>query len=258
MNTTHSTPSTQRAHYLPERCAFSGRERLAAARRVRPHGDRTKRHPDGHIFLRRESRVRSYCRHYDAVFDAARGSLIWDTDGPRVPRLPGRAPGSLNYGHNDPDMAAALDRAHPAAAGSRTGWTCSPRPSRRSSRRSKRLVLLPRGLDLQGAVHRADRGRTRWRPRSSWPARSPVGATSSRSPTPSTASVAGRAGGHRQRAPPDGAGAVAAGRHAPALRRVPRRARHGRAARPTARRPLERASTRRPRSCSRRCRARAG
>jgi diaminobutyrate-2-oxoglutarate transaminase len=59
------------------------------------------------VFTRRESRVRSYCRHHPAVFDTARGSRVWDTEGREYLDFLAGA-GSLNYGHNDPDMAAAL------------------------------------------------------------------------------------------------------------------------------------------------------
>ena len=59
------------------------------------------------VFERRESRVRSYCRSVDAIFDTASGSIMRDVDGREyIDFLSGA--GSLNYGHNDPDMRAAL------------------------------------------------------------------------------------------------------------------------------------------------------
>ncbi|MEZ5674690.1 MAG: diaminobutyrate--2-oxoglutarate transaminase [Thalassovita sp.] len=59
------------------------------------------------IFTRRESKARSYCRGMPAVFDTARGSELFDADGNRfIDFLAGCS--SLNYGHNDPDLKAAL------------------------------------------------------------------------------------------------------------------------------------------------------
>jgi diaminobutyrate-2-oxoglutarate transaminase len=59
------------------------------------------------VFNRNESNVRSYCRTFNAIFDTARGSLIRSTRGVEyIDFLAGC--GSLNYGHNDPDMAQAL------------------------------------------------------------------------------------------------------------------------------------------------------
>jgi diaminobutyrate-2-oxoglutarate transaminase len=62
---------------------------------------------DVSIFTRRESAARSYCRGMPAVFAKARGSELFDTEGNRyIDFLAGCS--SLNYGHNDPDMKAAL------------------------------------------------------------------------------------------------------------------------------------------------------
>jgi len=59
------------------------------------------------IFTRRESAARSYCRGMPAVFSRAIGAELFDTDGNRyIDFLAGCS--SLNYGHNDPDMKAAL------------------------------------------------------------------------------------------------------------------------------------------------------
>ncbi len=55
----------------------------------------------------RESEVRSYCRNFDTVFECASGSEMFDTGGRRfIDFLAGCS--ALNYGHNDPDMKAAL------------------------------------------------------------------------------------------------------------------------------------------------------
>ncbi|MFS4437386.1 diaminobutyrate--2-oxoglutarate transaminase [Paracoccaceae bacterium GXU_MW_L88] len=62
---------------------------------------------DTKIFETRESEARSYCRGFPTVFKAARGSeLIGENGTDYIDFLAGCA--SLNYGHNDPDMKAAL------------------------------------------------------------------------------------------------------------------------------------------------------
>jgi diaminobutyrate-2-oxoglutarate transaminase len=59
------------------------------------------------VFTRRESEARSYCRGFDTVFASASGSEIRGADGRTyIDFLAGCS--SLNYGHNDPDMKAAL------------------------------------------------------------------------------------------------------------------------------------------------------
>lgn len=59
------------------------------------------------VFSRRESEARSYCRGIPALFTRASGSELFDEDGNRyIDFLAGCS--SLNYGHNDPDMKAAL------------------------------------------------------------------------------------------------------------------------------------------------------
>lgn len=59
------------------------------------------------IFETRESAVRSYCRSFDTVFTKARGSTLTSEDGRDYIDFLGGC-SSLNYGHNDPDMKAAL------------------------------------------------------------------------------------------------------------------------------------------------------
>jgi diaminobutyrate-2-oxoglutarate transaminase len=59
------------------------------------------------IFDRRESAARSYCRSMPAMFVSATGSELTDAEGRSwIDFLAGCS--SLNYGHNDPDMKAAL------------------------------------------------------------------------------------------------------------------------------------------------------
>jgi diaminobutyrate-2-oxoglutarate transaminase len=59
------------------------------------------------IFDRRESEARSYCRGFPVVFTGANGSKLTDSSGDSyIDFLAGCS--SLNYGHNDADMKAAL------------------------------------------------------------------------------------------------------------------------------------------------------
>ncbi len=59
------------------------------------------------IFQRRESEVRSYCRSYPTVFERAEGARLFDREGrPYIDFFAGA--GALNYGHNPPEMTAAM------------------------------------------------------------------------------------------------------------------------------------------------------
>jgi len=59
------------------------------------------------VFARRESEARSYCRGIPTTFSSAKGSEMVDDSGKSyIDFLAGCS--SLNYGHNDPDMKAAL------------------------------------------------------------------------------------------------------------------------------------------------------
>ncbi|MEX5729719.1 diaminobutyrate-2-oxoglutarate transaminase [Rhodovulum iodosum] len=59
------------------------------------------------IYARRESEVRSYCRSFPVSFTKAQGSTLTDAEGrDYIDFLSGCS--TLNYGHNDPDMKAAL------------------------------------------------------------------------------------------------------------------------------------------------------
>ena len=59
------------------------------------------------IFQQYESEARGYCRRFDPVFTSASGSIMRDVDGNEYIDFLA-ACGSLNYGHNDPDMQKAL------------------------------------------------------------------------------------------------------------------------------------------------------
>lgn len=57
--------------------------------------------------FRHESEVRSYCRSFDTTFHGAQGSHLTASDGRTyIDFLAGCS--ALNYGHNDPDLVAAL------------------------------------------------------------------------------------------------------------------------------------------------------
>jgi len=97
------------------------------------------------IFERRESQVRSYCRSFDAVFDRASGSTLYDQEGNSYTDfLSGCS--SLNYGHNDPDMKAAL-MAHIAGDGITHALDMYTGAKADFLETFERLVLVPRGMD---------------------------------------------------------------------------------------------------------------
>jgi diaminobutyrate-2-oxoglutarate transaminase len=99
------------------------------------------------VFARRESRVRSYSRKYEIVFEEARGTQVWDADGHEyVDFLAGA--GSLNYGHNDPDMAEALV-AHIRRGGIAQGLDLFTRPKMEFLETFEGLVLEPRSMDYR-------------------------------------------------------------------------------------------------------------
>lgn len=96
------------------------------------------------VFLRRESEARSYCRRFDAVFASASGSLLRDTAGREyIDFLAGCA--ALNYGHNDPDMAAALI-AHIQGNGIAMGLDLHTDAKRAFLTAFEHDILRPRGL----------------------------------------------------------------------------------------------------------------
>jgi diaminobutyrate-2-oxoglutarate transaminase len=99
------------------------------------------------VFARRESRVRSYSRKYDVVFEEARGSLVWDTEGREYLDFLAGA-GALNYGHNDPDMADALV-AHIRGGGITHGLDLFTRPKMEFLEAFEGLILEPRGMDYR-------------------------------------------------------------------------------------------------------------
>ena len=101
--------------------------------------------PDTSIFGRRESEARGYCRSFDVVFKSAQNATMVREDGTAyIDFLAGCA--SLNYGHNDPDMKAALIR-HIEADGLAQGLDLFTTSKRAFLRSFERLILEPRKLD---------------------------------------------------------------------------------------------------------------
>ncbi|MEH6787676.1 MAG: diaminobutyrate--2-oxoglutarate transaminase [Paracoccus sp. (in: a-proteobacteria)] len=97
------------------------------------------------IFTRRESEARSYCRSIPAVFTSASGSILKDAEGAEyIDFLAGCS--SLNYGHNDPDMKAALID-HIAGDGIAHGLDLHTDTKARFLDALDRHILSPRGMD---------------------------------------------------------------------------------------------------------------
>lgn len=97
------------------------------------------------IFARRESKARSYCRSFPAVFTKAKGSNLTATDGRTyIDFLTGCS--SLNYGHNDPDMKAALID-YIEADGLAHGLDMFTTAKADFLKAFEKLILKPRGMD---------------------------------------------------------------------------------------------------------------
>ncbi|MGR3761754.1 diaminobutyrate--2-oxoglutarate transaminase [Roseobacteraceae bacterium NS-SX3] len=97
------------------------------------------------IFKRRESEVRSYCRSFDTVFTSASGSELTGAGGRRyIDFLSGCS--SLNYGHNDPDMKAALID-HIASDGLAHALDLHTAAKAEFLQAFERHILKPRGMD---------------------------------------------------------------------------------------------------------------
>jgi diaminobutyrate-2-oxoglutarate transaminase len=98
-------------------------------------------------FERLESEVRSYCRHFPAVFTRAAGSRLWAEDGRSyVDFLSGA--GALNYGHNHPVLKRRL---LDYLAGDRIvhALDLSTAAKRDFLETFETVILRPRGLDYK-------------------------------------------------------------------------------------------------------------
>ena len=99
------------------------------------------------IFERRESEARSYCRGMPATFTTASGSEITDDAGKTyIDFLAGCS--SLNYGHNDPDMKAALVE-HISNDGITHGLDMYTDTKAAFLKTFEEKILEPRGLDYK-------------------------------------------------------------------------------------------------------------
>ncbi|MFA8385941.1 MAG: diaminobutyrate--2-oxoglutarate transaminase [Pelagibaca sp.] len=99
------------------------------------------------IFERRESEARSYCRGMPATFTSASGSEITDDSGKTyIDFLAGCS--SLNYGHNDPDMKAALID-HISSDGITHGLDMYTGTKAAFLKTFEEKILEPRGLDYK-------------------------------------------------------------------------------------------------------------
>lgn len=100
---------------------------------------------DKAIYARRESEVRSYCRGFPETFVKARNATLTAADGKDyIDFLAGCS--SLNYGHNDPDMKAALIE-HIERDGVTHGLDMHTDAKAAFLEAFERLVLEPRGMD---------------------------------------------------------------------------------------------------------------
>ena len=97
------------------------------------------------VFSRRESEARSYCRSFPTVFATARNATLTDTGGRAYTDfLAGCS--TLNYGHNDADMKAALIE-HIAGDGLAHGLDLHTGAKAAFLEAFERIVLAPRGMD---------------------------------------------------------------------------------------------------------------
>jgi diaminobutyrate-2-oxoglutarate transaminase len=98
-------------------------------------------------FNRLESEVRSYCRSFPVTFTKARGAELFDGDGKSyLDFLAGC--GTLNYGHNDPEMKQALID-YIAGDGVAHGLDMYTEAKERFLRSFEEIILEPRGMSYR-------------------------------------------------------------------------------------------------------------
>jgi len=102
---------------------------------------------DKTIYERRESEARSYCRSFPNVFSSARNAVLRDESGrDYIDFLAGCS--SLNYGHNDPDMKAALVD-YITSDGVTHGLDMHTSSKSAFLKAFEEIILEPRGLDYK-------------------------------------------------------------------------------------------------------------
>lgn len=102
-------------------------------------------HSITNIYTRRESEARSYCRSFPVTFTKAQNATLTDDSGrDYTDFLAGCS--SLNYGHNDPDMKAALIN-HISADGVTHGLDMHTDAKTAFLESFEKLILAPRGMD---------------------------------------------------------------------------------------------------------------
>ncbi len=102
---------------------------------------------DVSVFARRESNVRGYCRSFPALFARARGATMWDEHGRAYIDFFAGA-GTLNYGHNEPRLKAAVI-AHLADDAVVHTLDLHTVAKREFLEEFERTILAPRGLDYK-------------------------------------------------------------------------------------------------------------
>ena len=96
-----------------------------------------------------ESGVRAYCRSFPTVFTRARGSFMWDEEGRRYTDFFAGA-GSLNYGHNPPELKTAL-LDYISADGVTHGLDMATQAKTRLLERFNEVILRPRDMNYKMA-----------------------------------------------------------------------------------------------------------
>jgi diaminobutyrate-2-oxoglutarate transaminase len=114
---------------------------------MKEHDMPTEQSADLDIYSRRESEARSYCRSFPTSFVKATGSELTDATGRTyIDFLAGCS--SLNYGHNDPDMKAALIE-HITADGITHGLDMHSGAKADFLRAFEDIILKPRSMDYK-------------------------------------------------------------------------------------------------------------
>ena len=99
------------------------------------------------IFNRRESEVRSYCRSFPVVFEKARGSFLFDSQGKQYIDFFSGA-GSLNYGHNNPRMKETIIK-YMQGDGITHSLDMATAAKREFLEKFETVILNTRGLDYK-------------------------------------------------------------------------------------------------------------